>query len=234
MNKQEIANFILLDTTVLLFDLDNTLLDLEQLNFKSFAYVFRKYFNLNYTFSDYQRFSSGYKLLDGLTNFLEYKKQRYNSALVSDIRREFLDFKISILKKNPKIVKYKPGVKEFLAFLKDKRGNTRNFCGLVTSSALLTTHILLETVGLSQTFKVIVTGDSVVKGKPSPGPYLLTMRVFRVEPENVVIFEDSKPGLEAAKAAGATVVGIYTPGINDEYINMADVVIQDYRELISI
>ena len=59
------------------------------------------------------------------------------------------------------------------------------------------------------------------------------MKVFGVEPKNVVIFEDSKPGLEAAKATGATVVGIYTPGINDEYINMADVVIQDYREIIN-
>ena len=96
MNKQDLAKFILTDTTVLLFDLDNTLLDLEQLNFKSFAYVFKKYFNLDYTFSDYQKFSSGYKFPESFTNFLEYKKQRYSNTILANMRKEFIDFKSSI------------------------------------------------------------------------------------------------------------------------------------------
>lgn len=45
-------------------------------------------------------------------------------------------------------------------------------------------------------------GDIVPKKKPDPAIYLLAARELRVEPGRCCVIEDSKIGLQAAKAAG--------------------------------
>jgi beta-phosphoglucomutase-like phosphatase (HAD superfamily) len=53
----------------------------------------------------------------------------------------------------------------------------------------------------------------VSQGKPHPEPYLTAMarlepRAPRLRPEECLVFEDSMPGIAAARAAGMTVVGV--------------------------
>ena len=54
-------------------------------------------------------------------------------------------------------------------------------------------------------FGVFITGEDVVRSKPDPEGYLKAMAHFGVTPAETMIFEDSGPGLEAARASGATV-----------------------------
>ena len=49
------------------------------------------------------------------------------------------------------------------------------------------------------------TEEDVVRSKPDPEGYLKAMAHFGVTPAETMIFEDSGPGLEAARASGATV-----------------------------
>ena len=51
-------------------------------------------------------------------------------------------------------------------------------------------------------FAAIAAGSEVKKTKPSPDVYLLAMKRLEVKPENCLVFEDSKNGITAAKAAG--------------------------------
>ena len=51
-------------------------------------------------------------------------------------------------------------------------------------------------------------GADVGRGKPHPDVYLAACRLLGVQPRDAVAFEDSPPGVQAAKAAGMTCVGI--------------------------
>lgn len=53
---------------------------------------------------------------------------------------------------------------------------------------------------------VIAGGDEAAQGKPAPDLYPANERMVRVQPERCVVVEDSEPGVEAAIAAGMSVV----------------------------
>lgn len=57
-------------------------------------------------------------------------------------------------------------------------------------------------------FDSVVTGSDDIPGKPNPAPYLLGAERLGVAAENCVAFEDSKPGLAAARASGATTIDV--------------------------
>jgi mannitol-1-/sugar-/sorbitol-6-phosphatase len=54
----------------------------------------------------------------------------------------------------------------------------------------------------------MVTGEIVVNGKPDPEGYLLGAERMRVAPEECVVFEDARAGIDAGLAAGARVIAI--------------------------
>jgi beta-phosphoglucomutase-like phosphatase (HAD superfamily) len=51
-------------------------------------------------------------------------------------------------------------------------------------------------------FYTLVTADDVEHGKPAPDVYLEAASRLRVNPDRVIVFEDSDEGLEAARRAG--------------------------------
>lgn len=56
---------------------------------------------------------------------------------------------------------------------------------------------------------VLVAAEDVDRGKPAPDPYLRAADLLDREPGDCVVFEDSSPGIRAARAAGAgLVVGV--------------------------
>lgn len=66
----------------------------------------------------------------------------------------------------------------------------------------------LSTAGLLDHFSTIVTSDDVRSGKPAPDIYLEAADRLGVEPAHCLVFEDSRPGLAAAVAAGMRCVAI--------------------------
>jgi sugar-phosphatase len=57
---------------------------------------------------------------------------------------------------------------------------------------------------------VLVTADRVPRGKPAPDPYLIAARELGVDPARCAVLEDAPAGIQAGKAAGATVFAIAT------------------------
>jgi HAD superfamily hydrolase (TIGR01509 family) len=77
---------------------------------------------------------------------------------------------------------------------------------LVTSTERDLTEIALDTIG-RHLFDVTVCGDEVDGlNKPLPEPYLKACRLLGVAPGDCVAIEDSPTGVEAAVAAGCTVL----------------------------
>lgn len=61
---------------------------------------------------------------------------------------------------------------------------------------------------ISDLFDVILAGEDVDNGKPSPEIYQTSMDRLNIAPEETLIFEDSEVGLKAAQASGAHVIKI--------------------------
>jgi mannitol-1-/sugar-/sorbitol-6-phosphatase len=56
--------------------------------------------------------------------------------------------------------------------------------------------------------KVLVTAESVQRGKPDPEGYRLAATLLGVDVKRCLVFEDAKAGIAAGRAAGATVWAI--------------------------
>jgi HAD superfamily hydrolase (TIGR01509 family) len=61
---------------------------------------------------------------------------------------------------------------------------------------------------LSHYFQVIANSDDVTYNKPAPDVYLFAAAQLGVRPERCLVFEDSVPGIQSAKAAGMTVIAV--------------------------
>lgn len=66
----------------------------------------------------------------------------------------------------------------------------------------------LNHIGATGDFDLILAGEDVKEGKPSPEIYNTVMQRMGVTPEQTLIFEDSDVGLQAAQAAGAHYIKI--------------------------
>jgi HAD superfamily hydrolase (TIGR01509 family) len=78
----------------------------------------------------------------------------------------------------------------------------------VTNSIRLTAEAMLRHAGVFDFLDVLVTNQDIKQHKPDPEGYLLAMKKLKVEPANTVVIEDGDYGIEAAKAAGCTVIKV--------------------------
>ena len=58
--------------------------------------------------------------------------------------------------------------------------------------------------------KVIVPVDEICNGKPDPEGFLHAAERLGVAPEECIVFEDTRPGIDAGLGAGMQVVGLLT------------------------
>ena len=75
---------------------------------------------------------------------------------------------------------------------------------VVSSSPRAVIERFLQKLGVAELVErpARIGGDDVRKGKPDPEGYLMAARVLGVEPDAALVFEDSRAGLIAARAAG--------------------------------
>ncbi len=81
----------------------------------------------------------------------------------------------------------------------------------------------------------IASGQEVSNGKPAPDVFLLAAERLGVKPENCLVLEDSKSGIKAGRASGATVFMIpdmFKP--DEECLEIANRILKNLGEVISI
>ena len=74
--------------------------------------------------------------------------------------------------------------------------------GVVTNKPGMFTEALLDRMGLTDYFDVIVSGDTTANKKPHPEPILHACRLFNVRPDRNLHIGDSENDIHAAHAAG--------------------------------
>jgi HAD superfamily hydrolase (TIGR01509 family) len=83
-------------------------------------------------------------------------------------------------------------------------------------------------------FECVMLPDdpSVCHGKPAPDLFLAAARVLRAAPANCLVFEDAPAGIDAARAAGMSIVAIADPRLDGGDFSDADEVLhslEDFR-----
>jgi len=100
----------------------------------------------------------------------------------------------------------------------------------------------LERFGLAHHFggRLFSAAEHVALGKPHPDIYLHSARALGVAPGDVLVIEDTAPGVAAARAAGMTVIGLCAglhcgPGYGDRLQGAgADHVVGSYAEVLNL
>ena len=88
---------------------------------------------------------------------------------------------------------------------------------------------ILRGAKLEQYFQFIVASGETPEGKPAPDPYRRAAELHAVLPGECVAIEDSRWGIESAKAAGLACVGITTT-YSSEHLTAADRIITSLDE----
>ena len=95
-----------------------------------------------------------------------------------------------------------PGAFDTLKMLRDR--------GILTAvgSASKNAPLILEKTGLLPLIDKISCGLDVTKSKPDPEVFLVAASKLELTPENCLVVEDAKAGIDAAKAGGMKSLGV--------------------------
>ena len=180
----------------ILWDMDGTVLDTEKLHFESiFALIstpdcvqsFKEFCHGKIDSEVFDHLLEANLIQEtDLDGFLNEKEIKLRELIQSTPLDEILA----------------PSLREFITQLRDNQFKQ----AIVTSSERITTDFSLKVTNILGLFDLIITREDTPENKPSPMPYQHAMRTLGVNPETVLIFEDSEVGHLAATKSGAQVV----------------------------
>lgn len=161
---------------------------------------------------------------DQLLSFSSEKIKIPVSELVKRTNSKFLE-KIPSIEFVPR-----DGFWQLAGELKLERGMK---LGLVTNSSPQLVAELLKSMGISDTFDVVVTKEDVKNPKPAPDTYIVAAKKLGVKPSEMLTFEDSPAGAISARKAGVDVVVIWDNNLS-EFSYPEDIVthVGDFDDLI--
>lgn len=177
----------------ILFDLDGTLLDTNELIIQSFHHALQVH-ELAPVTREAVIGQMGKPLGEIISHFS-------NRTEVADI---VLSYRAFNLRNHDEMVVIFPQVKETLAALHAQGLKL----GVVTSKVRLTVAKGLDLFDLMPYLSTIVTSDDVSQPKPHPESVLLALSRLGSKPENTVMVGDSQYDLLAAQGAGVRSAGV--------------------------
>jgi beta-phosphoglucomutase len=104
--------------------------------------------------------------------------------------------------------------------------------GIASGALRQEIEAILQATGLGAHFRFIVASGDTPAGKPAPDPYVRAAALHRLAPSDCIAIEDSRWGIESARAAGMKCVGI-THTYPASELGTADAVIEALDEFTS-
>ncbi|MGC8794380.1 MAG: HAD family hydrolase [Bryobacteraceae bacterium] len=123
-----------------------------------------------------------------------------------------------------------PGAKEWVRRLQSEGWKQ----AIASSAPRENVLVMLEALGLADAFQAIVAAEDVTAGKPDPQVFLLAAERLGVPPGRCVVVEDAPAGIEAARRAGMRSIYVRGAGTSaDLAVNsLADLPPDAFRRLI--
>lgn len=203
-----------------IFDLDGTLVDTEPFYSEATQVVLEPY-GKKFT-NDFKRKIMGG---DALTSASLTVKE-FNLEMTPQEFLERREVHLRVL--FPKATEIK-GAGEYLQRLME----TGTRIALATSSSKALCEIKIGHRAWSDIFECKIHGDDpeLLRSKPAPDIFILCAQRMGVSPENIIVFEDSKNGIRAAKGAGMKVVGIRNEFMSEADFEDADFLVDNYYDI---
>lgn len=186
-----------------LFDLDGTILDTNELIIQSFLHTFEGVTPEPVT-REHIIPNMGRPLVDQMVYFSGRQQ-------VDDLVMKYRKFNVE---KHDELVKEFPFVKETLARLHAAGIKL----GVVTSKIRLTTEMGLRLTGMFEYFGTIVTVDDVEKPKPDPEGIFKALQALGGDSQSALMVGDSHYDLEAARNAGVSSVAVAWSLKGEDYL----------------
>jgi len=185
---------VMSNVSAVIFDLDGLLIDSERIS-RDIWNATAAEFGLELDHIYHRLIGTGVSRTD------EILAEHFGSAeIVARIRVRKSAIEADFLAHNA--IPLKPGAVETLTKARS--------CGLksalATGSVGRSVEAKARAHDLVRHFDVLVCGDEVSRGKPAPDIFLEAASRLAVDPSACVVFEDSKAGVDAARAAGMRVV----------------------------
>lgn len=204
-----------------IFDFDGVIVDTEPLHYAAFQRLLAP-LGLDFSWEQYVETYMGF---DDRDAFIEAYKVRQRELSTSELH-DLIELKASLFQEiiRDGISAY-PGVVNLIRSI--RASNTP----LAISSGALRSDIepILETLGITDCFDIIVTAEDVAKSKPDPESYQLahtrlnTFHSLHLPAQQVLAVEDTPAGISAAKGAGLQVLAV-TNSYPATHLSLADII----------
>lgn len=177
----------------LFFDLDGTLVDTLEANTLAYQHALN---GVGRTLTDEQ-----------IAGVFGMRADTFLPKFFPDItERELSEIKRLKIEAYPEYVHLARPNKQLIDFVRTLKPN--HVTALVTMAQKANALAVLQASKLEDLFDHIVTGSDVTRAKPDPESYQKALELTGLDANEVLAFEDSDSGIEAAKAAGISVLTI--------------------------
>ena len=205
---------------LIMFDLDGTLVDTAQDITNALNFAIKPYGIKSLTVE------GTIKLIgEGVSRLVEKILFTGKTHLMNDVMSRFIEYYSEHLIENSK--EY-PHVKETLENLTTVKK------AVISNKREDLSKRLLEELGLSEYFDLIIGSDTAGERKPSAVPVLYVINKLGVSIEESIIVGDSNYDIEAGKKAGVKTVAVTYGYRPRESLTEADYIIDDIRELVPL
>ena len=179
-----------------IFDMDGTIVDSLPYHYKAWKIFFNE--NKVENFSEKLKDYKGGGTLDLLTTVLgnNYSKKELKS-MVDDKEIIFRDI-------------YKDNVIPIEGFIQmlESIKSQKILVGLASNAIRKNVKMILNELKIYNDFNSIICGDEVDNGKPNPEMFNKTVKRFKLDKKDCLIFEDSIEGLQGAVNSGIDAIGV--------------------------
>lgn len=184
------------------FDMDGTILDSEPLWERAFENILQA-IEMDWMLDE--EMPAGLTIASKWSVLLERNKDLITQKLsvkdlVDQTHTEFLKIVTS------EEIDTRPGFWELLLYFKEQKSLKT---AMTTNTNRAVTNQVASILGISSAFDLIITGDEVSNPKPNPEIYVTAAKKLNVNPSEVLVFEDSVAGADAAAAANMSLIVIW-------------------------
>lgn len=176
----------------ILFDLDGTLIDTNELIIASFTHTIEQYSDRSYKREE---------ILDFIGPPLRESLQKVNPDKVEEMVETYRKHNIE---NHNRYVKAYEGVVETIETLKEQGYKL----GIVTTKMRNTVHMGLELTNLDGLFETVVTLDDVTNAKPHPEPIVKALNHLDSQASEAMMVGDNTHDIEAGQNAGTKTAGV--------------------------